>query len=389
MLVNRSTWAAITLAISLTACGSGKNVAPGDATVIDTNTPTDTVAAADEGMFWPDAPDAFDAGGLETDTGKDVSDLGGDTRECYPDEDHDGVPVLGEALIVAGSDTPCPQGYAPLLPFGTGLLLDCDDHQPAVHPGAPEKCNDIDENCNGDTDEGLLNSCITTCGEHGESACVHGEWAECLVPGTECCPGALKDIIPCPPFDFIFVTDDSGSMSSSDPDDIRFEAIGLFIEGMDNDLALIVGFDDSPWKYGYFTDDKNDLKTFLAQAKQDGSGGGTDIDEALYFAYDLFMDSGRQKVIILLTDGQDSYNTQEVRLAAEAKGIRIYILGLGDGVDEDTLKQTITSDGEYFFAGAAKDIMQIYDHIFSITNYQSWKVCNDEGKWVKMLGACD
>jgi hypothetical protein len=32
---------------------------------------------------------------------------------------------------------------------------DCDDGNPAVHPGAVEVCNSIDDNCNGQTDEGL------------------------------------------------------------------------------------------------------------------------------------------------------------------------------------------------------------------------------------------
>ena len=33
--------------------------------------------------------------------------------------------------------------------------LDCDDANRAIHPGAPEACNDLDEDCDGATDEGL------------------------------------------------------------------------------------------------------------------------------------------------------------------------------------------------------------------------------------------
>jgi len=32
---------------------------------------------------------------------------------------------------------------------------DCDDSDPTVHPGATEECNDVDDNCDGDVDEGL------------------------------------------------------------------------------------------------------------------------------------------------------------------------------------------------------------------------------------------
>ena len=35
---------------------------------------------------------------------------------------------------------------------------DCDDGDPAVHPGADESCNDMDDNCNGETDEGSIGS---------------------------------------------------------------------------------------------------------------------------------------------------------------------------------------------------------------------------------------
>jgi len=47
--------------------------------------------------------------------------------------------------------------------YGTGCKVgnDCDDHDPAVHPGAREICDGKDNNCNGKVDEGVKNPCGT------------------------------------------------------------------------------------------------------------------------------------------------------------------------------------------------------------------------------------
>jgi len=47
---------------------------------------------------------------------------------------------------------------------------DCDDGNPAVHPGAAESCNSIDDDCDGTTDEGVRNRC-GTCGPEPPEVC--------------------------------------------------------------------------------------------------------------------------------------------------------------------------------------------------------------------------
>src|SRR5262249_14920199 len=37
----------------------------------------------------------------------------------------------------------------------TSRAGDCDDQDPAVHTGAPERCNGVDDDCDGDADEGF------------------------------------------------------------------------------------------------------------------------------------------------------------------------------------------------------------------------------------------
>ncbi len=63
----------------------------------------------------------------------------------YRDADQDGYGDPDATTEACDS----PDGYTP---FGT----DCDDSDAEVYPSAPEECNDIDDNCDGDVDEGLL-----------------------------------------------------------------------------------------------------------------------------------------------------------------------------------------------------------------------------------------
>ncbi len=62
----------------------------------------------------------------------------------YVDQDGDGY---GSTDSVVTSDEQ-PEGYV-------SRNGDCDDTDPDVHPGAEETCNGVDEDCDGETDEGL------------------------------------------------------------------------------------------------------------------------------------------------------------------------------------------------------------------------------------------
>jgi RHS repeat-associated protein len=67
-------------------------------------------------------------------------------KTCAPttclDEDGDGYGVLGASACAAGHPE----------------LFDCDDHNPSVHPGAVEVCDQVDNNCNGLVDDTCLGS---------------------------------------------------------------------------------------------------------------------------------------------------------------------------------------------------------------------------------------
>jgi len=105
-----------------------------------------------------------------------AGDGGGAPVNPNADDDHDGYPAKndcndsdpavhpGAVEVCNGKDDDCNgkidegfdkdgDGYATCAAFGKGA--DCDDADPAVHPGASEVCNNKDDDCNGKVDDGF------------------------------------------------------------------------------------------------------------------------------------------------------------------------------------------------------------------------------------------
>jgi hypothetical protein len=70
--------------------------------------------------------------------------------KCYKDKDNDGYTSSDSVEAVS-----CPEYYYPESHFQDINEIDCDDSNPSVHPGALEVLNGLDDNCNGEIDEGL------------------------------------------------------------------------------------------------------------------------------------------------------------------------------------------------------------------------------------------
>jgi alpha-tubulin suppressor-like RCC1 family protein len=119
----------------------------------------------------------------------------------YRDIDGDGYGVTSMTRAACGA----PPGYA----VNPG---DCDDSRAAVHPGARDECNELDDDCDGTPDLGC--TCTigrrTECGEGdgmggflmiglchpGTQDCIAGEWGACVGavrPASESCNASDDD----------------------------------------------------------------------------------------------------------------------------------------------------------------------------------------------------
>ena len=124
-----------------------------------------------------------------------------DTLEWYLDADGDGC---GDPGVVSNACYP-PAGY---VADGT----DCDDNAPAVHPGAPEICNGVDDDCDPATDENVdadgdgYSVCDDDCDDDNDA----------VYPGAdEICDGIDND---CDPNTDENIDDDGDGVSICDGD---------------------------------------------------------------------------------------------------------------------------------------------------------------------------
>ncbi len=133
---------------------------------------------------------AAEVGGSDCDD-TDASIHPGATEVCDGvDQDCDGEADEGLLLSVwtdadgDGYGDPDTEDVVCEQPAGTVTDdTDCDDTSDAVHPGAPEVCNALDDDCDGLTDQMVAGSTHATVQEALDAACAEGDtvW---VAPGT-------------------------------------------------------------------------------------------------------------------------------------------------------------------------------------------------------------
>jgi Ca-activated chloride channel family protein len=155
--------------------------------------------------------------------------------------------------------------------------------------------------------------------------------------------------------DLVVLLDVSQSMLAEDIRPNRLERVKLdlaeLIENLQGDRIGIIAFAGNSVVKCPLTQDYGFARIALKEIQTDSvSTGGTKIGDAIRNAVsNVFDDQERDfKDILLITDGEDhdSFPIEAAQKAAE-KGVRIYVIGIGD--ENDGSRIPITEDGKKTF----------------------------------------
>lgn len=147
-----------------------------------------------------------------------------------------------------------------------------------------------------------------------------------------------------PARDLLLIVDLSGSMEENDftgRDGTRItrleavkEVVAEFIARRESDRLGLAVFGQAAYLQAPFTEDREVVGSLLGELQPRMAGAQTMIGDAIGLAVRLFEASDKQnKVVILLTDGNDTGSKMPVERAAEIaaeEGITIHTIAMGD-----------------------------------------------------------
>lgn len=160
----------------------------------------------------------------------------------------------------------------------------------------------------------------------------------------------------------VFVVDDSGSMTSNDPDKLAGTAVGIALDQLpDGSLTGVTQFSSDATTLIPPTEvngaSRQAIKTELAaKLKQ---SGGTDFVDAFTNAKTLLdgLTTADRKAIVFLTDGQATQPTDQ---QLQGLGAPVYVVGFGQS-DGDVLKAIANVTGGTFTqAASAGDLQGVF-----------------------------
>jgi Ca-activated chloride channel family protein len=175
------------------------------------------------------------------------------------------------------------------------------------------------------------------------------------------------------------------------------QVVSEFVRRRSGDRIGLIVFGDSPYPQAPFTMDHALVQSMIGEALPGMAGPRTSFGDAIGLGIKMFDESrAKQKVMIALTDGNDTASRMPPERAAEIakdRGVVVHTVGIGnpsatgeDKVDLETLKKTAAATGgRYFFGADQKQLEAIYATLDQITPHdeetQSWRPKRELFMW--------
>lgn len=162
------------------------------------------------------------------------------------------------------------------------------------------------------------------------------------------------------------VMDYSGSMPDSSIEDME-AACATFVNMLNTgDRGAIVKFSSEVEIVQPYTDDHSLLISQI-QSPFAGAGGGTALYDAIYQTLQISVPENTRKSALIMTDGDDSqsiHSLNEVINYAQINSIPVYVIGLGESINQNILSQIANSTGgELYLAPSSSQLFDIYTEI--------------------------
>ena len=189
----------------------------------------------------------------------------------------------------------------------------------------------------------------------------------------------IKDYQPITDTDYMLIIDDSSSMAKNDYEPNRLasakEISKKWISIIPNSTGVgLVAFSKDidysvPLSY-----DKKELYNTIDDISIDYTRSGTNLNYALQFGIDLFGDTeGREKTILLLTDGTQNVNNETIT-KTKMENISVIIFGIGNTEESET-NENIPEEYRSTYNTLAFNFT-ILENLAEQTNGKAYKVSN-------------
>ena len=190
--------------------------------------------------------------------------------------------------------------------------------------------------------------------------------------------------------DYIFCIDDSGSMDTNDPSSQRYVALDNILNQLDgNNNVGVIRFAEKAFANcdpkALDSEQKQNIEEIINGQNDIAFGGGTNFEAPLQKALKMYKRlgiSGRNQVVVLLSDGESYLDVDQMTEKYNDAGIIICSIFLGSGDMPEVLTDLSSKTGGISVSVAdADDLVSTFDNIVSSTN----KISENRGQYQRFL----